>query len=149
MHDPVSLCGRWERAGKRAVRRSRFAPVVACVLVIDPLGCNERVWEHAANAAEAVRDSIVITNRKVDAKQSVIRVAQGDTVELEFTGDEAAELHLHGYDMLVSLEPGRPAVLRIEAKIAGRFPLEAHAFGTKGGRRHMHSVILYLEVLPR
>ena len=51
------------------------------------------------------------------------------TVELEFTGDEAAELHLHGF--------------------AGRFPLEAHAFGGGGGRRHMHSVVLYLEVLPR
>ena len=39
--------------------------------------------------------------------------------------------------------------VRIEATIAGRFPLEAHAFGTGGGRLHMHSVVLYLEVLPR
>ena len=127
----------------------RIVFVVAGMLAIDPVGWSEPPWEHAAYAAEPVRQSIVIRNRKVDGGPNVIRVAQGDTVELEFTGDEAAELHLHGYDRLVTLAPGRPAVLRIEATIAGRFPLEAHAFGTGGGRRHMHSVVLYLEVLPR
>jgi len=127
----------------------RIVFVVAGLLAIDPIGWSERPWEHAAYAAEPVRQSIVIRNRKVDGGPNVIRVAQGDTVELEFTGDEAAELHLHGYDRLITLAPGRPAVLRIEATIAGRFPLEAHAFGTGGGRRHMHSVVLYLEVLPR
>jgi hypothetical protein len=123
--------------------------VVAGLLAVDPVGWSARAWEHAAHAAEPVRQSIVIRNGKVDGGQNVIRVAQGDTVELEFTDDEAAELHLHGYDRLVTLQPGRPAVLRIEATIAGRFPLEAHAVGTGGGRRHMHSVVLYLEVLPR
>jgi hypothetical protein len=129
------------------VRRIVF--VVAGLLAIDQAGWSERAWEHVAHAAEPVRQSIVIRSRKVDGGQNVIRIAQGDTVELEFTGDEAAELHLHGYDRLVTLVPGRPAVLRIEATIAGRFFLEAHAFGTGGGRRHMHSVVLYLEVLPR
>ena len=127
----------------------RIVFVVAGLLAIDPVGWSERAWKHAAHAAEPVRQSIVIRNGKVDGGQNVIRVAQGDTVELEFTGEEAAELHLHGYDRLVMLQPGRPAVLRIEATIAGRFPLEAHAFGGGGGRRHMHSVVLYLEVLPR
>ena len=128
---------------------SRIVFVVAGLLAIDPIGWSERPWEHAAYAAEPVRQSIVIRNRKVDGGPNVIRVAQGDTVELEFTGDEAAELHLHGYDRLITLAPGRPAVLRIEATIAGRFPLEAHAFGSGGGRRHTHGVVLYLEVLPR
>jgi hypothetical protein len=127
----------------------RIVFVVAGLLAVDPVGWSQRACEHAAHAAEPVRQSIVISNGKVDGGQNVIRVVQGDTVELEFTGDEAAELHLHGYDRLVTLQPGRPAVLRVEATIAGRFPLEAHAFGTGGGRRHMHSVVLYLEVLPR
>jgi hypothetical protein len=123
--------------------------VVAGLLAIAPVGWSEWAWEHAAYAAEPVRQSIVIRNRKVEGGQNVIRVAQGDTVELEFTGDEAAELHLHGYDRLLKLQPGLPAVLRIEARIAGRFPLEAHAFGAGGGRRHTQNVVLYLEVLPR
>jgi hypothetical protein len=128
--------------------RSRFAFVLAVVLGIDPYGCSAQVGEHVAKA-EPIHQSVVIKNRKVDERQKVIRVSQGDAVELAFTGDEAAELHLHGYDEFVSVEPGKSAILRIEATIAGRFPIEAHAFGKAGGRRHAHLVILYLEVYPR
>ncbi len=119
------------------------ASVVATVVL--PCSCGLDLRE--ASAAEPVRKTIVITNRKVDPQQNVIRVLQGETVELEFTADEPAELHLHGYDKLVAVEPGKPAMLRIEARIAGRFPLEAHAFGRSGGRSH--APILYLEVYPR
>jgi hypothetical protein len=131
------------------VRQSRFASVLAGALAIGPYGWTELRCEHPANAAEPTRQSIVIKNRKVDARQNIIRVSQGDIVELEITSDEAAELHLHGYNKLVSVEPGRLVVMRIEATIAGRFPLEAHAFGKTGGRKHAHIVILYLEVYPR
>jgi hypothetical protein len=134
---------------KGTVRRSRFTLVLASALAIDPYGWSEQVCEHVANAAEPIHQSIVIKKRKVDARLNVIHVSQGDTVELEFASDEAAELHLHGYDKFVSVEPGELAVLRIEATIAGRFPLEAHAFGKAGGRKHAHLVILYLEVYPR
>jgi hypothetical protein len=101
----------------------------------------------AAKSAEPVRFSIAIKNRKVDAKR--IRAKQGDVLELTFTSDEPAELHLHGYDKLVTVEPNAPAVLRLDAKIAGRFPIEAHKFGTGSQSKSGHVALLYLEVYPR
>jgi hypothetical protein len=108
--------------------------------------------QSAPAAAPAVqRIAIAIKGRKVDSAQQRIRVPHKDTVELAFTSDEKAELHLHGYDRLLTVELGATAVLRLDATIAGRFSLEAHSFGGGGERRGRrgHVVLLYLEVYPR
>jgi hypothetical protein len=100
-------------------------------------------------AAEPIRVSLTIKQRKAD--QKVVRVKQGDSLELVFSSDEAAELHLHGYDKLVRVAPAAPAVLRIDATIAGRFPIEAHDFGDQPAstRKQAHVILLYLEIYPR
>jgi FtsP/CotA-like multicopper oxidase with cupredoxin domain len=103
----------------------------------------------ASEAAGPQRFVIAIKSRKVDPAQQQVRVRQGDRVELTFTSDEAAELHLHGYDQLLTVEPNVPATLRLMAKTAGRFSLEAHGFGGDAKRRRNHAVLLYLEVYPR
>ena len=64
---------------------------------------------------------------------TVIRVTRGDALELEFSTDEAAELHLHGYDKLIKVAPAAPALLRLDATIAGRFSIEAHGFAKSAG----------------
>ena len=127
----------------------RLATVLLLALVLW-CGAGSISNEFGAVAAEPVRASVAIKNRKVDADRKTIRVIQGDAVELTFTSDEAAELHLHGYDRTLEVAPGRRAVLTIDAKIAGRFSIEAHRFGAgaPGGRKH-HVVLLYLEVHPR
>jgi len=98
-------------------------------------------------AAEPARFSIAIEGRKVDPSRRTIRVTHGQTLELAFTADETIELHLHGYDQSVTVQPDAVAVLRLEAKFAGRFPIEAHGFGGRPSWRHV--VLLYLEVHPR
>jgi hypothetical protein len=117
-----------------------FARIIATVLALTLLGS-------AAFAQERV--SIAIQARKVEPSQKTIRVTQGQTVELSFTADETVELHLHGYDQLLTAQPGAPAVMRVQAKTAGRFALEAHRFGNDAGRSQRHVVLLYLEVHPR
>jgi hypothetical protein len=97
---------------------------------------------------EPVRISISIVQRKVDPSQAQIRVTQGDVVELTFSSDEPAELHLHGYDKMPKLEANQSELMRIEAKIAGRFSLEAHTFGESGATRR-HIELLALQVYPR
>src|SRR5262249_60136109 len=100
--------------------------------------------------AEPLRFSVAIKKRAVDAAQQQITVHQGDALELTFTCDEAAELHLHGYDKLVNVTPDAPAKLSLKADIAGRFSLEAHRFGGAGGNaskaRRGHAALLYLHV---
>jgi len=102
-------------------------------------------------SAETSRFSIAIQGRKVDPPQKTIRATQGTTLELEFTADEMVELHLHGYDQLLTVQPGSVAVMRLDAKIAGRFAIEGHRFGSGagGGRSRSHVVLLYLEIYPR
>jgi hypothetical protein len=102
-------------------------------------------------AAEPARFSIAIQGGKVDPTQRTIRVTQGTTLELAFTADEPLELHLHGYDQLITVQPGSFAAMRLEAKISGRFGIAAHRFGggANAGRSPRHVVLLYLEVHPR
>jgi hypothetical protein len=104
-----------------------------------------------AQRPQARQFAIAIKERKVEATAGVIRVSQGDSVEIVLTGDEAAELHLHGYDLKLSLAPNVPATLRFTAKIAGRFPLEAHRFGAASNspRHRSAGPLLYVEVHPR
>ena len=108
----------------------------------------------AARAADPIRISVAIKNRGLaNQVQKFIRVTQGDLLELIFTSDEEAELHLHGYDLHLRVGPGVPNVLRVDAKIAGRFPLESHRFGSAtsepGAAAHGHLTLLHLAVYPK
>lgn len=104
-----------------------------------------------AQSAQSRQFTITIKQSKVEAVANVIRASQGDAVEIVLTSDEAAEVHLHGYDLLLALAPNVPATMRFTAKIAGRFPLEAHRFGAaSSSQRHRGAgPLLYVEVLPR
>ena len=75
----------------------------------------------------------------------------GQTLDLTFTADEMVELHLHGYDRFLIVEPGSVAVMRLHANTAGRFAIEGHRFGSGAGssRSRRHIVLLYLEVHPQ
>lgn len=86
--------------------------------------------------------ALEIQNRKVPAiPNRTVRVTEGDEVRIDWTTDEAAELHLHGYDIEARAEPGRTVSMSFRAKTAGRFPISAHNFG--------HGILMYLEVYPR
>jgi hypothetical protein len=129
------------------------------LLAMAMLMCSPTEWPVAGSsglAAEVVkpiRITVPIRNRSLaNPVQKDIRITQGDVLELVFTTDESAELHLHGYDIYLNVEPGTPAVLRVDAKIAGRFPLESHRFGSDVAQArgaHDHVVLLHLSIYPR
>jgi FtsP/CotA-like multicopper oxidase with cupredoxin domain len=132
----------------------RIVMIVCCVLTLASFSSNavpDLMAPAIAQNAPARQYTIVITDRKVEAAVSVVRVTQGDAVEIVLTSDEAAELHLHGYDLEISLTPNMPGTLKFTAKIAGRFPLEAHRFGagSNSGRQRGKGPLLYVEVHPR
>ena len=90
--------------------------------------------------------SITIKNGKSDTKS--IHATQGEQIEITLASDQAAELHLHGYDLITQLEPGAPATLSFVRSIAGRFPVEAHRMGSVAkGRRHP-GALFYVEIYP-
>lgn len=48
----------------------------------------------------------------------------GETVRISITGDVADEVHVHGYDVLIEIEPGDPTMLEFTADIPGIFEVE-------------------------
>lgn len=92
------------------------------------------------------RIELAIQNRSLGIEDSTLRVTEGNTIELVWTTDEAVELHLHGYDIELTVSATEPAIMAFEAHATGRFPITSHGFG---GDDHGHLTLLYLEVHPR
>lgn len=139
--------------GTARVWRRSPAGLFACALVALAAPALTTALPRAAVAQTAVtrQFSFAIKQRRIDAADNVIRVNQGDVVDIVLSGDEPAELHLHGYDIKLDLTPDAPGRMHFDARIAGRFPLEAHRFGagTGPGRSRVTGALLYVEVLPR
>jgi len=93
------------------------------------------------------RIELVISERKVQREEKTIRVTQGESLELVWQSDEAAELHLHGYDISFEVSPEAPAIVTFQANATGRFPVTSHGFG--GQKGHGHEALIYIEVYPR
>ena len=51
-------------------------------------------------------------------------VSRGRIVVIRVTSDVADHVHLHGYDLMADVGPGKPAIIRFTATAPGRFELE-------------------------
>jgi|KBSMisStaDraftv2_1062788.scaffolds.fasta_scaffold407476_2 hypothetical protein len=118
----------------RAGRRKFLHAALACAL---PL-----------RAAEPVTIEIEVRKRKPEGGVRTVRITRDDTFVLRVRADEKLEVHLHGYELLLRVEPGNISSVRAAAKLVGRFPVTAH--WPKGeGASHAEPALLYLEVHPR
>jgi FtsP/CotA-like multicopper oxidase with cupredoxin domain len=111
----------------------------------------------AAPAGASAQDARVVEIGIVDREAAgaeveqsggtgVVRVTQGEKVELRWTSTEATELHLHGYNVRTKVGVDGEAAMTIDARAAGRFAIESHGFGAD---HHAEKTLIYLEVLPR
>jgi hypothetical protein len=126
------------RLGRRGVLKAVAVWAVGAsvtVLVLD------RVF-----AAEPRGFDVALEGGKLSAGPKVIRVSEGETVEIRWTTDAPAEVHLHGYDIEIQVAPGAAATMTFKAFATGRFPITLHG---SGGHGHAYGTLLYLEVLPR
>jgi uncharacterized low-complexity protein len=55
-----------------------------------------------------------------------IKVKKGDRVTIVVSADAEDDIHLHGYDIEKSVEPGKPATFKFTANIEGIFEIESH-----------------------
>jgi New glue protein family len=49
---------------------------------------------------------------------------KGDTVVVIVGSDVADEVHVHGYDLMADVAPGKPVRIRFDATLTGRFEIE-------------------------
>jgi len=98
-------------------------------------------------ATKAHRIEIKILNHKV-VQETVIKVVQGDVVELVWITDEVTSLHFHGYDIKLDVTPNAPGIMAFTAYATGRFPITSHR---RQEHQHNsgHETLLYLEVHPK
>ena len=101
--------------------------------------------EEEVEAEPDVRIEAHIVNREVVGDQ-LIRVTQGQIVEMIWVTDEETQVHIHGYEIHIPASPDIPAKVTFEAHATGRFPVTSHGYGDEYGK--MHQMLLYFEVYP-
>jgi hypothetical protein len=109
-------------------------PWAVCGAPAEPLAAS-------SPSARRVLD-LPIINGKAAVTGGMIKVTQGDEVELRWSSDRPMSLHLHGYDLEVKVAPQSPVVMSFKANLAGRFAISEHR---QPGREQ---AVLYLEVHP-
>ncbi len=121
--------------------------ILAFVTVMFGSGLSLAASQQPEDSTDAeARIEVRIENRKVVGDQ-IIRVTQGQLVEMIWTTDEAAELHIHGYDIRFEISPDVPAEVSFTAHATGRFAVTSHGFGGQHG--HGHDTLVYIEVYPK
>ncbi len=86
--------------------------------------------ERRAPAPEARYETIRFEDGRPVGGARDITVRSGDTVRLAVRSDRAEEIHIHGYDRYLEVEPGKVVRARFPARLEGVFELEAHSDGT-------------------
>ena len=76
--------------------------------------------------AEVTPLTLVLADGEVTGDTPLARLTVGRPVRLTVTSDVADELHVHGVDETLALEPGEPAVLEFTPEAPGRFEVELH-----------------------
>jgi hypothetical protein len=70
------------------------------------------------------RITIVVRGGRVLGGLKRPRLERGERAVLVVRADVSDHVHLHGYDIMRDVSPGRPARLRFRATIPGRFEVE-------------------------
>lgn len=98
--------------------------------------------------AEELTFDLKIEQGRVSPDMRTVRVKQGDVVKLRWTSDRLVALHLHGYDIERTVQPGAVAEMNFTARAAGRFAVYRGVPKSGGGHSH-EAPIVTLEVRPR
>ncbi len=103
-------------------------------------GMNEPAPRPSTAAVAGLRFHLLVGENGLLDGPSVIRVQQGDEIEMHVRSQVDDELHLHGYDRHLHLHAGKTVILRLQATLSGRFEYEMHK---------RHEEIGALEVMPK
>jgi heme/copper-type cytochrome/quinol oxidase subunit 2 len=68
------------------------------------------------------------------AKVTELEVTEGETVRFRVRSDTADHVHVHGYDLLQDVTPGKTVTMSFKATITGIFEIELEAAGKEIAR---------------
>ncbi len=90
--------------------------------------------------------TVKIVNNTVIGEQ-VIRFTQGGRVEIHWLTDRSMDIHLHGYDIELTVNPGSVATMAFDLRATGRFPVTVHTHSHSSGNKEQ--TLVYVEVYPK
>jgi hypothetical protein len=67
---------------------------------------------------------VTVAGGRVTPPPAPVDVRRGTTVVIEVTSDVAEQVHVHGYERMVDLQPGQPGRIQLTASNAGTFDVE-------------------------
>ena len=123
----------------------RFATVAYMAITIIVASAKSAGAQRAGEETKSFE--LRIENSRLRDGNKTIRVKGGDAVEITWYADRPAVVHLHGYDIEITVDAERPRIMSFKAHATGRFAIELHGGPGTGGPRH--TVLTYLEVHPR
>ncbi len=94
-----------------------------------------------ATTAAPEGTELVVTIRGGEPVDGIVRAEahKGDPVVVIVRSDVADEVHVHGYDLMADVAPGKPVRIEFTANLTGRFEIELEDRGKQ---------IAQLTVLP-
>lgn len=101
----------------------------------------EPTTTEAATTAAPEATQLVVTIRGGEPVDGIVRAEahKGDPVVVIVRSDVADEVHVHGYDLMADVAPGKPVRIEFTADLTGRFEIELEGRGKQ---------IAQLTVLP-
>jgi hypothetical protein len=87
---------------------------------------------HETAPAEPAVHRIEIRGGKPVGGVQDIKVGKGDEVTIVVSADAEDDIHLHGYDIEKTVQPGKPATFKFTADIEGIFEIESHVAEAAG-----------------
>jgi hypothetical protein len=127
--------------GKREGRMSRgHARALLVIMTAIFIGSTGTCLAQTA-VAEPRRFELRVENWRIADNVKTVRVQRDDAVELVWSADRRTDVHLHGYNIEVTVKPEQTQVMAFRARATGRFPIETHDA--------RYTILLYLEVHPR
>jgi hypothetical protein len=93
-----------------------------------------------AAVSDVMHIDLVVAHGRLVSGPAVVKAKKNDHLVLSITSDAADELHVHGINLYLKLEPGQRASLDFVASRTGRFTYELH---------HADLELGALEVYPR
>jgi heme/copper-type cytochrome/quinol oxidase subunit 2 len=101
----------------------------------------EPTTTETATTAAPEATQLVVTIRGGEPVDGIVRAEarKGDRVVVIVRSDVADEVHVHGYDLMADVAPGKPVRIEFTANLTGRFEIELEGRGKQ---------IAQLTVLP-
>lgn len=77
-------------------------------------------------SAQPLALHFTVNNGKADPPPGRRDVGRGQRVEISVESTSTVQVHVHGYDLLTTAEPGKPGVIQFTADQTGSFDVEVH-----------------------